>query len=890
MANTYYTVKKGDTLSGIAKKYGTTVAYLAKLNNIKNVNLIYVNQKLIISGTASQSQVNTSSTNTPTIDAFGLQASTDRTVFATWIWTKRNTDHYKTIWYYDTGNGVWFVGSESTTTNTQSIYTAPNNAVKVRFKVQPVSETRKVNGKETSYWTGKWSTIKEYAFANNNPVVPPLPRLSIRQYNAIVTIDNIDDDATHIEFQLLKTTGSEYAETYSVYKTGSATIYSGSATYTTTISAGYKYKVRARAYRIASNKTTKIYSDWTDYSDSAETIPSGARSPIKVVASSTTSVHLSWNAITTAKTYDVEYASKKEYLDGSNATTMINSIETTTYEVTGLQSGSAYYFRMRGVNDEGAAPWSEISSVLVGSKPAAPTTWSSTTTAISGEYVELYWLHNSEDGSSQNKSELELFIDGELTTEVINGSPDDTETASKYSLDTSMYNEGVSISWRVRTSGITEEYGDWSVSREIYIYAPATLDLQVLDEAGNDLDILERFPIYIVAEAGPSTQSPLSYHVSIKANQSYTIADETGRERLVSRKQEIYSKYFDTSGILAYSINAGDVALENNISYTLNCTVSMNSGLVAENYRDFTVSWIAQSQEVNAEIAIDHDVLSAGIKPYCGYKDILHYEVVYNSEKELFIKTNNVIGALDGETVGYLTTSGDIVYKATYGDGSQVYFCLGLSEYINLIPDMVLSVYRREYDGGFTLIQNNIPNEGNMFITDPHPALDIARYRIVAMDKTTGAISFDDIPGIPVNEKSIVIQWDEDWVDFDLSEDGEIEEKPWAGSMVKLPYNIEITNKYKNDVSFVKYIGRENPVSYYGTQKDVSASWKVEIPKYDKDTLYAIRRLSAYNGDVYVREPSGIGYWANVTVSYSQKYRDLTIPITIEVTKVEGGV
>ena len=108
--------------------------------------------------------------------------------------------------------------------------------------------------------------------------------------------------------------------------------------------------------------------------------------------------------------------------------------------------------------------------------------------------------------------------------------------------------------------------------------------------------------------------------------------------------------------------------------------------------------------------------------------------------------------------------------------------------------------------------------------------------------------------------------------------------------MIKLPYNMEISNKNKNDVSFIKYIGRENPVTYYGTQKDISASWKVEIPKNDKDTLYALRRLSIYMGDVYVREPSGIGYWANVVVSYSQKYREMTIPVTIEVTKVEGGV
>lgn len=44
----YYIVKRGDTLSAIAKKYGTTVSALVELNNIKNPNLIYVGQVLKI--------------------------------------------------------------------------------------------------------------------------------------------------------------------------------------------------------------------------------------------------------------------------------------------------------------------------------------------------------------------------------------------------------------------------------------------------------------------------------------------------------------------------------------------------------------------------------------------------------------------------------------------------------------------------------------------------------------------------------------------------------------------------------------------------------------------------------------------------------------------------
>lgn len=49
-----YIVKSGDTLSGIAAKYGTTYQKLAAYNNISNPNLIVVGQKILIPGKASE--------------------------------------------------------------------------------------------------------------------------------------------------------------------------------------------------------------------------------------------------------------------------------------------------------------------------------------------------------------------------------------------------------------------------------------------------------------------------------------------------------------------------------------------------------------------------------------------------------------------------------------------------------------------------------------------------------------------------------------------------------------------------------------------------------------------------------------------------------------------
>ena len=54
-----YTVKPGDTLSEIAETYNTTVEKLAKLNNIKNVDLIFIDQVLVIDGAAPVAETKT---------------------------------------------------------------------------------------------------------------------------------------------------------------------------------------------------------------------------------------------------------------------------------------------------------------------------------------------------------------------------------------------------------------------------------------------------------------------------------------------------------------------------------------------------------------------------------------------------------------------------------------------------------------------------------------------------------------------------------------------------------------------------------------------------------------------------------------------------------------
>ena len=895
---TTHTVVKGDTLWGIAERYlgsGTKYPQLATINNIKSPYYIYVGQVIKLTSDGSSTGGSSSSTSTTatkaTIDRFGIQSDTDNTLFATWTWNRNNTNSYKVSWTYDTGNGVWFVGNNSEiqvdkdnpSSSKQSTYSIPSNAKRVKFKVKPISKTYTKDDKETNYWTASWSSEKTFNVSNTPPVAPPTPGVNIDKYKLTAVLDNLDVNATGIQFQVVKDNSA------SAYKTGKVTIVSNHAAYSCTVDAGSEYKVRCRSYRGTE------YSGWSDYSSNIKTIPAASSGITVIRANSSTSVYLEWAEVATATSYDLEYTTKKEYFDGSDKTTTQSGIEFAHYEKTGLETGTEYFFRVRAVNDKGKSAWSEIKSVVIGKDPAAPTTWSSTTTAITGEPVTLYWVHNAEDGSDETYADLELYIDGQKETHTIQKPPKENEEAedktSFYTIDTTAFIEGTQIKWRVRTAGITKTYGDWSVQRTIDIHAPATLELTLTDVNGNSINTVTSFPIYVRGIPGPNTQLPIGYHLTVTSNEIYQTTDNIGNERTVNKGEEVYSKYFDTYQTLLVELSAGNIDLENNVSYTVSCAVSMNSGLTAESSLDFAVSWTDAEYEPNAEIGIDSDTLTAYVKPYCEQGRLVYYQVTNSSN--VYTKTETVIEQICGEILkdngkNVMTQTGEQVYSGMTAEGESIYYCT--VENRSLVNNISLSVYRREFDGNFTELATGLDNSANITITDPHPSLDYARYRIVAIDNLTGSVSYYDPPGYPVGGKAVIIQWDESWSSFDTSDENELVQPAWNGSILKLPYNIDVSDKTTADVELIEYIGRAHPISYYGTQIGHSATWSVEVVKNDEETLYALRRLSKWMGDVYVREPSGSGYWANINVSFSQKHCELTVPVTLEITRVEGGI
>lgn len=908
---TSITVKENDNLWNIAKEtlirqgkgasnqqIAKEVDKLAALNKLPNEDFLVINQELKLTPSEVRATISPNVT-------FGRLTTDENKLYVFWTHLDDISDaeKYKLVWTYTDVGGLTFTKTEEKTIDKDapeasrwSLFNVESGMTKVTVKVKIVL-------KEGSKATAPWSDVKTYNVST--PLeAPPTPSIKLEGQRLTAELKNLDIVADSIEFRLDKFKNDKWTigtptKAHAIDKTTKSV-----ACVWSSVETGCTYRVCARAVK------GNLRSEWSGISGDtlAAPLPPGPITTCK--AESATEVYLSWGESKTATSYVVEYTTDRKYFDAAGDVTTKPVEEGTAAYISNLTSGQEYFFRVKAKNDGGESKPTAIVSVIIGKEPAPPTTWSSTTTAIVGEKVLLYWVHNSEDGSSETFAQLKLTVrEGDKvvyseTLDIKNENIEEDKDKTKfYEFDTSAYSEGAKLIWQVKTAGVLKDstnapkYSAPSIERTVDIYAQPTLRLSVTNGV-DDITEISAFPFYISAVPGPDTQAPIGYHVSITSDETYETVDAIGNPIWVKAGEEVYSKFFDTNIDLQVMLSAGDVDLEKNYSYTITCVVTMDSGLTAEaSIVSLPVTWSENIYTPNARISVDEETYTAYITPYCADQSLVYQKVILENGK--YILTNEELEFACPYTDtklqlrGVYTTTGERVQAGfdgntevpESGDVETIYFAEVLKSIP--VPNVTLAVYRREFDGKFTEIASGMA--ANTTATDPHPALDYARYRIVATSTETGAVGYYDLPSRPVGGKSVIIQWDEIWTTFDAVEDGDLAQPPWSGSLLKLPYNIDVSDKHNADVSLIEYIGRARPVSYYGTHLGETSTWNMTIDKNDKETLYALRRLAIWMGDVYVREPSGSGYWANISVSFSQKHKEVTIPVTLDITRVEGG-
>ncbi|MEC5193352.1 MULTISPECIES: endonuclease/exonuclease/phosphatase family protein [unclassified Arthrobacter] len=92
--------------------------------------------------------------------------------------------------------------------------------------------------------------------------------------------------------------------------------------------------------------------------------PSGLKSP----AQTSTSVFVSWNAVSGASRYRLQYSLKADFSESS-----YNRFTTTSTELRGLKSNSTYYLRVRVISADGTTNLSPYSAAVAAKTKVAPT-------------------------------------------------------------------------------------------------------------------------------------------------------------------------------------------------------------------------------------------------------------------------------------------------------------------------------------------------------------------------------------------------------------------------------------------------------------------------------------------------------------------------------------
>lgn len=807
---------------------------------------------------------------------------------------------YKLQWVYQVGAGSSAKNIEGSTDTIQPnangalsadrktalyniSYSPPSDAVGVCVKVTVVGKTYKydkkvIKKKKTTYkeasatYKGSTKTSQWFWINANKTVVPSAPTASLNavdnlQLDYEITDDNLKN--THIRFQVFEDDTHEYHMSGLLEKGNLKTTKESYR-----VNPGHKYKVRCQGY----SSTYDAYSEWSGYSSEVITYPmTPTEIRAVVVGVDGTDVRVSWNSSGIATSYEIAYTNDPSLFGQSDGVSTVSTSDaSTSYTFANnstLSLGKTWYFKVRAKNSGGESPYSSgYAAITIGKKPSAPTTWSSTTRVGVGETPILYWVHNATDGSSQTWAQIMVTVNGSSKTLTWQNTRvgDERDATVEYKLDASDYAEGSKIYWKVRTKGAMtadQYWSDWSEERTIDIYPKPTISISVTgDESG-----ISSFPIKMEYITGPNSQIPVTFHVQIFAKENYWYDTYDDTRIMVFSGDEIFSKIIDSkdkSG--TFEIKATDVHLENAIKYTFKCTVYMESGLSASYSVERLINMSNANLSPQVIISdIDSETMSIEICPYCE-----------DTSKEI----------PEGSDDEYITP-GEDSDDAEF-QNPQVY---------ELAENVVLDVYRINYDGTFTKInKTQVENTRTTWLHDPHPPLNQVQYRIVATSTITGASVYNDTDAEPVGTAlapepvPIIIQWGEQWTDTEYPDESyagasDMDNDPtYLGNILKLPYNIDISDNNDKDVECIKYVGRQHPVSYYGTQLGVVSTWKTDVPKTNMDTLSMLRRLSIYMGDCYVREPSGSGYWANVAVSFEQTHNTLVIPVTLTLTRVEG--
>lgn len=561
-----------------------------------------------------------------------------------------------------------------------------------------------------------------------------------------------------------------------------------------------------------------------------------ACSSLKAQALTSESMKLTWkNAGHVGASYDFEWS-----YDGNawkNGQRDIISEETwtvssaTAFTIGGLDSGKRWYARMRRSNDTGSSEWADLVSTVLATRPTAPTMGTlPTSVAVDGSFVAS-WTHNSEDGSDQSAYEL-----------VVNGTTYSGTTATTRTLRPSTLGvgDGGTVTVKVRTKGVHASWSPYSATQAVHVYAEPSVGL-ALTAGGADVEgDATAFPLRIVAQlpAYVAANHAVAWWAEVVAAESYPTVGRDGSPVTVSEGERLWHVDMPADSgtevpsegdacnrvCIAVAVGADALRMEPNVSYVARAGCATSAGLRGEDGAAF--AWAPSGEVGQPGATLDYDP----------------------------------------ETLG-MVVSVSCVDEDEQPTGAT------------------LAVWRVESGGSTVLVADGLAHGGTC--VDPHPDFGDCAYRVVATDPATGLQDAMDV-ATHVPETAVVVQWGERWDVADEADEVAPGVLSYAGERVRLPFELSLSEEREADMAEVAYLDRRRPVLYVGRalRQECSASGVIDESE-DPGIHWRIRAMLEAGGPVYVREPSGTGFWASVRGTVTPSGPG-TSAVSLRFVRVEG--
>ena len=338
----------------------------------------------------------------------------------------------------------------------------------------------------------------------------------------------------------------------------------------------YAYRVRSKGNGGTSGYSTSGY---------IYTTPA-APSSVTAAKDSASSVTLSAEGLPAwAEGYEVGRTA-----DGGGSWSVVGTADTFPWTDASAPAGTIRY-RVRSYRGELYSAYVESNSITTITPPLAPTVQALPSVVATGSTVTVQWTPNHPDGSEQSSAQVEYTVgSGPAQTATVQGA------GTSYRLPASATSSAGTVSVRVRTHGLDDEWGAWSAAQTVRVAVPPSASITVPPVDGARVGSL---PLTVEWDASDATGV---------SSQSIALLDSAG--------STLYSASLGASE-RELVLDESTYQLSNATDYSLRLTVRGGSSLTTTVARSFSTSF-AEPARPDAGLSVDTSDLSAAVTVYAG--------------------------------------------------------------------------------------------------------------------------------------------------------------------------------------------------------------------------------------------------------------------------------